>query len=408
MALLVKPVFLGAFLLVRSLVVVAAIETRTSRPVSWLNITLSVPRSRLAAAAIGDLIIFAGGRDSAGNPSDVVDVFDLGNNGARTTLSLSVARDFDGGQNMGASCLGKAFFGGGAAARQASAVDIFNGATRTFDPTPPPLSAARSFLATVALPSAGLVLFGGGELAEDEKHPSASKDTAIVDVWDVRRDRWRMPARLSVPRKKLAAAAVENGSVAVFAGGFTSDVAGNNCGSPSVRPGMGCYRNTIDVYDARTGLWSVATPLSEGRMRLAAASVDGCAVFAGGEVNTTHGDASGIVDVLCAAARSSTSAPLRFTRTVAELSARRYELAGVSLGSRAYFAGGNPGVGHGDPSAPGRIDIFDSSTATWSVLTLPTPRDRLAAAAIAARGIVCFGGGEGGGVTHDVVECYQE
>ena len=118
----------------------------------------------------------------------MVDVFDLGNNGARTTLSLSVARDFDGGQNMGASCLGKAFFGGGAAARQASAVDIFNGATRTFDPTPPPLSAARSFLATVALPSAGLVLFGGGELAEDEKHPSASKDTAIVDVWDVRRD----------------------------------------------------------------------------------------------------------------------------------------------------------------------------------------------------------------------------
>ena len=229
-----------------------------------------------------------------------------------------------------------------------------------------------------------------------------------MDVWDVRRDRWRLPTRLSVSRKKLAATAVANGSVAVFAGGFTSDVAGNNCGSPSVRPGMGCYRNTIDVYDAHTGLWSVATPLSEGRMRLAAASVDGCAVFAGGEVNTTHGDASGIVDILCADARSSTSAPLRFTRTVAELSARRYELAGVNLGSRAYFAGGNPGVGHGDPSAPGRIDIFDSSTATWSELTLPTPRDRLAAAAIAARGIVCFGGGEGGGVTHDVVECFQE
>ena len=143
---LLKPVFLGALLLVRSSIVVSAIAPRTSRLGSWLNLTLSVPRSRLAAASVGDLIIFAGGRDSAGNPSDVVDVFDLGNNGARTTLSLSVARDFDGGQNMGASCLGKAFFGGGAAARQASAVDIFNGATRTFDPTPPPLSAARSFL----------------------------------------------------------------------------------------------------------------------------------------------------------------------------------------------------------------------------------------------------------------------
>ena len=94
---------------------------------------------------------------------------------------------------MGASCLGKAFFGGGAAARQASAVDIFNGETRTFDPTPPPLSAARSFLATVALPAAGLVLFGGGELAEDEKLPSASKDTAVEG--HRRRGRVGRPAR---------------------------------------------------------------------------------------------------------------------------------------------------------------------------------------------------------------------
>ena len=94
---------------------------------------------------------------------------------------------------MGATCLGKAFFGGGAAARQASAVDIFNGETRTFDPTPPPLSAARSFLATVALPAAGLVLFGGGELAEDEKHPSASKDTAVEG--HRRRGRVGRPAR---------------------------------------------------------------------------------------------------------------------------------------------------------------------------------------------------------------------
>ena len=39
----------------------------TSRVMAEL--TLSVPRSRLAAASVGDLIIFAGGRDSAGNPS---------------------------------------------------------------------------------------------------------------------------------------------------------------------------------------------------------------------------------------------------------------------------------------------------------------------------------------------------
>ena len=64
-----EALFLGALLLVRPSIIVAAIATWTSRLGSWLNLTLSVPRSRLAAASVGDLIIFAGGRDSAGNPS---------------------------------------------------------------------------------------------------------------------------------------------------------------------------------------------------------------------------------------------------------------------------------------------------------------------------------------------------
>jgi len=62
-----------------------------------------------------------------------------------------------------------------------------------FDPTPPPLSAARSFLAAVGLESAGLVLFGGGESVEDEKHPTQERDSAVVDVWSVAQAKWLAP-----------------------------------------------------------------------------------------------------------------------------------------------------------------------------------------------------------------------
>ena len=225
-----------------------ALRTRMQAAMaSWLalNLTLSTPRSRLAAAAVDNLVVFAGGLGTDGTPSAVVDVFDLGRGGKRTTLQLSVARDFDGGQNMGAVLGSRAYFGGGAEPAQSAAVDIFDASKMRVMTPPPPLSSGRSFLATVALPAAGLVLFGGGENAEDEKHPEASRDSDTVDVWSAREERWLPPMRLSWPRKKLAATAVENGSVAIFAGGYTSDSNHSNCGSPAVRPGMGCYRRRL-------------------------------------------------------------------------------------------------------------------------------------------------------------------
>ena len=50
--------------------------------------------------------------------------------------------------------------------------------------------------------------------------------------------------KLSVGRKKLTAVGL--GDVAIFAGGFTSDVGSNNCGDRA-RLGMGCYRREVDL-----------------------------------------------------------------------------------------------------------------------------------------------------------------
>jgi len=133
--------------------------------------------------------------------------------------------------------------------------------------------------------------------------------------------------------------------------------------------------------------WSTAK-LAQGRMRLAAASSGDCALFAGGEVNTTNNDGSGLVDMYCGGEWSLT-----------ELSIRRYELSAASLGGKLYFGGGNGGEHNLNPLAGSRVDIFTSATREWTHVDLPTGRDRLGAAATEqAGGLVCFSGGVGGAV----------
>ena len=186
---------------------------------------LDPPRRELGAAAVGPLLFFGGGLTDAGNVSDAVDVFDLSRGGAKLPgLKLSAARCFDGGQNVAAVCRGKIYLAGGAYANSSKSaiVDVFDTATRKFEPHLT-LSAGRSFLAVAALESAGLVFFGGGELAEDEAHPKRSKDSDTVDIYSAVKKAWLPAAKLSVGRKKLAATTLHDTTV-LFGGGFKSGV----------------------------------------------------------------------------------------------------------------------------------------------------------------------------------------
>jgi hypothetical protein len=229
--------------------------------------------------------------------------------------------------------------------------------------------------------------------AEDEAHPKLGKDSSVIDVWSDKQRKWLAPMNLPFPRKKPTAvsSAIDppSSELVYFAGGFTSDSNRDNCGGTK-RPGMGCYRNDVDIYNATSGVWSTAK-LAQGRMRLTSTAVGECVIFAGGEVNTSHNDASGLVDTVCGGEWQ-----------VAELSFRRYELAAAALGTKAFFGGGNPGVG-GNADAAGRVDVFDAETRKWTTASLPTPRSRLAAAAIAQKSLVCFGGGK----RSAAVECLE-
>src|SRR5690349_1933717 len=85
-----------------------------------------------------------------------------------------------------------------------------------------------------------------------------------------------------------------------------------------------------------------------------------------------------------------------------DLARPRYGMAGVSLGDKAFFAGGGYDNG-GSVSAD--VDIYDASTNAWSSATLSKARVYLAAAA--AGGKVFFAGGNDGSVNSDVVDIYE-
>ena len=64
------------------------------------------------------------------------------------------------------------------------------------------------------------------------------------------------------------------------------------------------------------------------------------------------------------------SLPAALDRSVAELSARRYEFAAASLDGRLYFGGGNPGDGTATSTS-----FWDISSRVFLSPTLPTHAD---------------------------------
>ena len=100
-------------------------------------------------------------------------------------------------------------------------VDVFDFETRLMR-APLRLSQNKSFLAVTCLEPQNLVFFGGGEIAEDEKNPSQSSDSNVVEVFSVAKYQWVEPLTLSVARKKLSATSVLSRYV-LFGGGFLSN-----------------------------------------------------------------------------------------------------------------------------------------------------------------------------------------
>ena len=181
---------------------------------------------------------------------------------------------------------------------------------------------------------------------------------------------------LSVARFGLAATSV--GTKAIFAGG-----ASEYSGGCSLR----VYSDAVDIYDTDARTWLQAA-LSQPRTWLSAASVGSKALFAGGEysgggfVGSLY--VSDVVDIYDAAMdRWSTG----------RLSQARSAPAAASAGGKAIFAGGlyREDELRGPDLVSDVVDIYDPKQDAWSTTSLPVPCVDLAAASVGSKAI--FGGG---------------
>lgn len=207
----------------------------------------------LAAAAVGDYAMFAGGFNSVDRWSDTVNVY----NSSLVKIS-SLNLTYKVSELAAATIADYALFGGGS-----------NGDVKTLNAYdsnlmrwyPADLSVARRNLAAAAI-AGEYALFGGGGNGNGAVY-------STVDAYDSNLVH-STPTALSVSRRQLAAAAV--GLHALFGGGYDNS----------------SVSTAVDAYD-RSLVRSTPTALTEERFSLAAVAVgnynesNNYAIFAGGQ-----------------------------------------------------------------------------------------------------------------------------
>ena len=136
----------------------------------------------------------------------------------------------------------------------------------------------------------------------------------------------------------------------------------------------------VDIYNTSTDSWTVKLLFSR-REQYALAAAGTKIGIAGGESPSNTTDTVNIYDV------SSD------VWTVDHLSSPRQGIAGVGYGDSLYFAGGELSFGGSASMIVNTIDVYNTLTSTWSLLTMP--HVRMYAAAAATNNKIVFAGGDG-------------
>jgi hypothetical protein len=149
----------------------------------------------------------------------------------------------------------------------------------------------------------------------------------------------------------------------------------------------------VEIYDARTGTWDTTFDLSVPRELTAGVSCGSKVFFAGGI------DLYGTMTVYSTVDIFDT---LTQQWTVEQLSVPRVCIAAVSKGSKVLFAGGVIATPYVCADV---VDIYDIETGIWTAVNLSEPRDARMAAVV--EDLAFFAGGYNGSVVTKRVDIYN-
>ena len=366
---------LRTMLIARALIVsVAPPGAWASRPrmhaVHTLH-NLSVPRGAMSAAQLGpSAVAFAGGAPSGSPkgspPSDIVEILDVPTaRWARAQLPHARAGSSTAGGWL--SAVGCAFFGSGGG--DSGTVDLLRSRDQVWLPS---LKTAlvHEFTACAGIGHTIVCAGGQGHNKSDPAIPLAT------DVWNLDNSGHLLSHdsshKLSVPRKKLSAAAA-------------GDIIGFGMGYNDQLPKGRGYSAAFDFYNISNASWTSGTlPSGIGRQYGTAVGCGGYLLFGGGQI----GGRSAAVDIFDAVRG-------RFLPP-SNLSVARSNLAAACAADRfAVFAGGQ---------IPGRatVDVFDTKLGDWGTLDpLNFGRGWLVGAGVKNCVVFASGSGEGNVSTVD-------
>ncbi len=398
---------------------------------------LSVARSNLAAATVGDYALFGGGKSVEGN-SDVVDVFILKNGKFLRTekLRLSVKR-----HDISATSLGNyILFAGGLENGDivSNVVDIFKlEEDGTFSHTTTKLQVGRRRLAAASI--GNYAFFGFGLINSGTAGRFETTDKISVFELVDNNIVWKQEFLASFVYERGSATAVVVHNKVLFAGGSRSDivygievledgtiqslrdnemprlhstiiegVAGTNIGDYTFFYGgydLNAYSNSVDIFKLEEdGTFSNTTEETHNKVTFASAmGIGDFVLLAGGkEKDMSETEApvySKKVDVFQLKHQEGWNRKTYVKNTPATLSQARGEIAAATVGNYVLFGGGSTESG-----ATNIVDVFkleEDGTFTKSTATLSVARSNLAAATVG--NYVLFAGG----LYSDVVDIFH-
>lgn len=290
---------------------------------------LGEARAGMAAVAVGNVALFAGGYTDAG-PSDSVDIYDAAAGAWSVTTLPRAARDL-GVATVGGKAI---FIDSRGHAEDGAAAYVYDTLTRAWSTValPPGCSLATAVGSKVLFPGSWYTTADGGRAVSDE-----------VAIYDDAGGTWstiRTPEPVSV----WAVAAV--GDEAVIVGGYR-----------------------LNRYDVVTGRWSsIPSPITSSDV-----------VTVGSRIVMSDGQNVEIYDV----------ARCEWSRRYL-LMGRESVSTGV-LGNKVMFAGGSFRDFDGNGSATDLVDVYDGETGQWSITRMSQRRSAPVVVAAAGRMVIVGG-----------------
>lgn len=317
--------------------------------------TLSEARTGISTASAGNKILFAGGVTTSGQPSSVVDVYNIATQ-TWTTAQLSLPRF----EIAAISAANKIYFAGGftASAVLSSRIDIYDVASNSWSTAELSEPRARISAATIG----DKIMFAGGW----NKTNCGSRVSDRVDIYNLSTNTWTI-STLSVARVGLSATTA--GNKIYFAGGgdfFT---------------GYGVY-DMIDIYDDVSNTWTTSV-LNERKSHHGAIAVGNYIYWAGGAMWDNVNDYTTTCNVERRDLTNGTSTELHLFQPSPDFGACTFggsrTDAFLRNGSIVFFSGYR------------QFDIYDPVSGLWSIGNMTN--DLIGAGVISVNNIIYVAGG---------------